>query len=139
MEAPKITKTLPYDIKNTLPKKMPPELYGWFKYGFSKPMKSTEKPTLILTLGFIISDKQMKKISGSYELKFEYTTQPDYNPMQICQVFHWSAEIGVEDFKKKFIEEGFIGYPLQKVVAPTFEQAFPVLKELYYPPDISEN
>ena len=139
MDEIKVTKTNPVVTKNTLPTQCPTSLHGWLKYDFGKPLKPTEKPTMVLTLEYILSDFKREIINSSYEIKFEYTTLPIYNPMQICQIFHRSIEIGIEDFKIQFIKEGFTKYPLHNIIAPSFEQAFAILKELYYPPDVEEN
>ena len=96
-------------------------------------------PTLILKLEFILSDFERTSIKSTYEVIFHYQTDPGYNPMQICQMFYKAIESGIIDFKIIFLNEGFINYPVQNIAAPVFNNVFPLLKELYYPPNTGEN
>ena len=133
-----LTKTLPDITKNTLPKTCANDLHNRFKYNFAKAIKS-DVPTLILTLEYILSDFERKNIKSTYEVIFHYTTDPGYNPMQVCQIFYKAIESGITDFKIVFLKEGFMNYPLQNISAPAFDKVFPLLKELYYTRNTEKN
>jgi hypothetical protein len=138
MKSVHLTKTLPDVTKNTLPKICPNDLHSWLRYSFAKPVKS-DVPTLILTLEYILSDFERTNIKSTYEVIFHYTTDADYNPMQLCQMFYKAIESAITDFKIIFLKEGFMKYPLQNISAPVFNNVFPLLKELYYPRNTDVN
>ena len=138
MEVPKLTKAFVWK-KDKMNKGFITDSHIWYKYDFGKPLKPVNNPTLVLTLEFIVSDVNRKNVFGSYEVRFEYTTLEEYNPLQICQLFHKATEIGVDDFKDYFIKDGYNEYDLEKIISPTFEEVFPTLKELYYPLNFDMN
>ncbi len=136
MDNPKLTKTLPEVKSNTLPRIFPKGLHGWLRYDFGTP-DNKETPTLILNLEFVASNYNRSQITGSYKVRFEFTTEQKYNPLQICQIFHKATQIGIEDFKTQFSKEDLLNYPINKIKSPSFEDVFPALKKLFYPPEIS--
>lgn len=131
----KILKSEPI-VKNTLPLIFDKKLNdAVFKYDFGKPM-TMSFPEMNLGLEYISykrnGDKDDDRI-GSLLVTTSFTITSVHHLYNYFQIFQAFTEREIIDFKGRFNSLGLINYPLERITIPSFDDMFPILKELYQP------
>ena len=121
------TNTLPliFDLKNNT---------AIFGYGFDTGFLKSNKPTLFVDYTFKVFNTKNEEI-GLLNSKMSYTINSSHSRNKNFQLFHYFAELEVDEFKDLFKNYKLINYPLDKIHIPTFEDMLPILIQLFDRPD----